>query len=298
MRLKGKIITGKWNKNQYKVMGILGEGGTGTVYKVLDIKSKLYHALKVSEDLQSITKESNRLVEFSDINSIPNCIELDDYEEDGKTYYFIVIDYINGQNFKEYILKNKLDLREIVGIVIIIGEMINDLHGRGYIFADLKLENIMVDREKGKIRVIDLGGVVQIDSSIKEFTPLYDRARWNMGARKADTGYDLFALCMMMVNLIIKDEKKLIRMTVADIVYELKTRRINRDLVELLKRGLYQKRIEFSEFTSELKKIYKTLRFKRKIGYNDRVNLVINTFFIGTALSFFTILIIIIKEIL
>ncbi len=293
MRLRNKTITGKWNGNQYKILKLLGEGGTGTVYKVLDIKTKLYYALKISEDLQSITKESNMLNKFVHLDSIPDAIELDDYEEDGKTYYFIVIEYIDGQNFKEYILKNKMDLKEIVGIVIIAGEMINGLHSKGYIFGDLKLENVMVDRAKGRIKVIDLGGLVPIGASVKEFTPLYDRARLNMGLRSADTKYDLFSMCMMMVNLIIRNEKKLLGMTVADMVYELKRRRINRKLVELLKRGLYQERLKFNEFIYDLKKMYKTLRTNKKIRYNDRVNLAINTFFIGSALSFIIILIII-----
>lgn len=296
MRVKDKIITGKWNGNQYRILGLLGEGGTGTVYKVVNIKTKLFYAVKISEDLQSITKESNMLNKFVHLDIIPHAIELDDYEEDGKIYYFIVIEYIKGENFKQYILKNKLDLKEIVGIVIIAGKMINDLHSKGYIFGDLKLENVMIDREKGKIKVIDLGGLVQVGASIKEFTPLYDRARLNMGLRSADAKYDLFSICMMMVNLIIRNEKQLLSMSVTDIVYELKRKRINRKLVELLKRGLYQEGLEFKEFLYELKKMYKTLRSKRKIGYNDRVGLVINIFFIGSALSFVVMLIIIIAN--
>ncbi|WP_432404941.1 serine/threonine protein kinase [Wukongibacter sp. M2B1] len=294
MRLKSKIITGKWNKNQYRILKLLGEGGTGIVYKVVDIKTKLYYALKISEDLQSITKESNMLNKFVHLDSAPHALELDDYEENGKIYYFIVIEYINGQNFKQYILRNKMDLKEIVGILIITGEMINDLHKKGYIFGDLKLENVMIDRERGKIKIIDLGGLVQVGASIKEFTPLYDRARLNMGSRCADTNYDLFSICMMTANLIIRNEKKLLDMTVADIVYELKKKRINRKLVELLKRGLYQERLKFDEFIYELKKIYKNLRTNRKIVYNDKVNLAINAFFVGSILSLVIVIIIVI----
>ena len=91
MKLHGNIITGKWNGNKYKVIGLLGKGGTGRVYKVLDMKSDSYYALKVSEDIQSITKESNMLNKFKHIGAIPKYIELDDYKEGGKTYYFIVI---------------------------------------------------------------------------------------------------------------------------------------------------------------------------------------------------------------
>lgn len=296
MKLHSKIITGKWNGNKYKVVGLLGKGGTGSVYKVLDIKNDSYYALKISEDLQSITKESNMLGKFKGLVSIPDAIELDDYEEDGKIYYFIVLEYIKGENLKEYIAKNNLSLRQLVGMVIIIGEMINNLHKKGFVFGDLKLENVMIDRENGKIKVIDLGGIVPVGASIKEFTPLYDRAKWNMGLRRADAKYDLFAISMMLVNLILENESKLSNMSIQDIIYELKKKKINKGLIELLQRGLYQRKLEFYQFIQELKKMYKILRYTKKIRYNDRVNLMINTFFMTSVLSFGIMLIIVIKK--
>lgn len=291
MRLDGRIITGKWNKNSYKIVEFLGRGGIGRVYKVLDMKSNSHYALKISEDLQSITKESNMLNKFIYLDIIPEVIELDDYEDMGKTYYFIIIEYINGENLKEYILKSRLSLKEIVAVVIIIGEMIYNLHKEGYIFGDLKLENVMIDRKMGEIKVIDLGGIVPIGASIKEFTPLYDRAKWNMGSRKADTKYDLFSMCMMFVNLVLRDEKKLLNVEIRHIIKELRRREINGKLIDLVEKGLYQKNIDFNNFIFEVKKMYKTLRIKRKMRYNDRVNLVINTFFIGSTLGFTIILI-------
>lgn len=297
MGLEGKIITGKWNKNSYKILGLLGKGGIGRVYKVLDIKNKRYYALKLSEDLHSITKESNMINKFSHIKSLSKIIELDDYEDEGKIYYFIVLEYINGENFKEYILKNKLNLKEIVGIVIIIGEMIEDFHKQGYIFGDLKLENVMIDKEKDELKIIDLGGIVPKGASVKEFTPLYDRAKWNMGLRRADTKYDLFSICMMFVNLIVRNENKLLNMTLHDVVNQLRRGNIDKKVVSLIEKGLYQKKIEFTELIEELKKIYKTLRNERKIRYNNRVNLIVNTFFVTSLLSFVIILVLMITSI-
>lgn len=298
MRLEGKIITGKWNKNSYKIISLLGKGGIGQVYKALDIKTKSYYALKISEDLNSITKESNMLDKFKQINTIPSAIELDDYEEAGKTYYFIVLEYINGQNFKDYISKKKLNSKEIVGIVIIIGEMIEKLHKKGYIFVDLKPENIMIDKTNGQIRIVDLGSAVPIGTTIKEFTPLYDRAKWNMGLRRADVNYDLFAMCMMLVNLVLRNDNTLLNMKISDIMTELKKRKVNKQIVKLIEKGLYQKKILFNEFLNDLKKIHKTLRNERKIRYNNRVNLMINTFFITSLLSFIIILVCTIKGLL
>ncbi|SHJ89120.1 protein kinase domain-containing protein [Paramaledivibacter caminithermalis] len=296
MKLEGKIITGKWNKNSYKIIKILGKGGVGRVYKSLDINNKVYYALKISQDLHSITKEYNMLNEFNSIEALPNAVELDDYEEAGKKYYFLVLEYINGENFKEYMLKKQLKLTEIVGIVIIVSMMIREFHKKGYIFGDLKLENLMIDKENREIKVIDLGGIVPKGDSIKEFTPLYDRARWNIGLRSADTKYDMFAICIMCVNLILGNEKELLNMTLNDAMGELRKRKINKKVVNLIEKGLYQNRIEFFEFIEELKKIYKTLRNERKIRYNYRVNLIVNAFFIISLLSFTIILVFVIRN--
>jgi serine/threonine-protein kinase len=294
MGLEGNIITGKWNKNSYKIIRLIGKGGIARVYKVLDINQKKHYALKISEDLHSITKESNMLDKLREIKALPIAVELDDYEYQGKVYYFIVLEYINGENFKEYTLKNRLNLKEIVGIVIIIGTMLSELHNKGYIFGDLKPENVMIDKRNGEIKVVDLGGIVPMGSSIKEFTPLYDRARWDMGIRRADGKYDMFSLCMMFVNLNFRNTEKLFNMSLPDIINELRRQKLNKKVVKLIERGLYQRKIEFPEFIKELKKIYKTLRSEKKIRYNDRVNLIVNTFFVTSLLSFCIILILVI----
>ena len=40
-------------------------------------------------------------------------------------------------------------------------------------------------------------------SSIKEFTEFYDRGYWGLGSRKAEPSYDLFAVAMIMIQMLI-----------------------------------------------------------------------------------------------
>lgn len=290
MNIEGKIIEGKWNKNQYKVESIIGKGGVGEVYKVYDIKKKNYYALKISKSLHSITKEANMLEKFKALDGIPKVVETDDYSIEGEYYYFIVLEYIRGENLKEYIKNNKLTIKEKLGIVIVISEIIKKIHSYGLIFGDLKLENIMIDKVNNKIKIIDLGGVVPMGASIKEFTPAYDRARWNMGLRRADVGYDLFSICMLLVNLLLNIDSRIGDKDVYNLINELESKKIDKGLLSLIKKGLLQKKITFNYFLENLKNIYKIIQLNKKIIYNDKVTLLINTFFLGSIFCFFALL--------
>jgi serine/threonine-protein kinase len=288
MNIEGKTIRGRWNKNIYNVKNLIGEGGIGKVYKAYAPCLGDYCALKISKDLQSITKESNMLNKFSSLGCVPQVIDIDDYWEKEESYYFIVLEYIDGENLKQYIESNKIDIKESLGLVLIIGNMIKNLHKEKFIFGDLKPQNIMVDRKNKKIKIIDLGGVVPMGGSVKEFTLLYDRSKWNMGLRKADAGYDLFSLSMLLVNLILKNEKQILNMEIYDIINELKRRKINKKLVYIIEGGLLQK-INFNYFLKNLKNIYKTIHLDSKVIYNNKADFLVNSFFVGSIICFFTV---------
>ncbi len=290
MNIKGKFIKGKWNKNHYEIINLIGLGGVGEVYRVYQKEKKSYYALKISQDLNSISKEANMLERFKALNSIPQIIEIDDYEEMGDSYYFIVLEYINGINLKEYIKRCRISIKELLAITIIIGESIRQLHRVGYIYGDLKPENIMVDKEHGRIKIIDLGGVCKIGDSLKEFTPIYDRAKWNVGMRCADTGYDLFALCMLITNFLLKN-KSILNMNINEIIMELKNKKIDKRLLYLLEKGLLQKRIKFNYFIETLKTIYDDYDEHKILG--NSADYFINSFFCGSIICFIIMLTII-----
>jgi serine/threonine-protein kinase len=74
------------------------------------------------------------------------------------------------------------------------------LHKAGWVFGDLKPDNLIVTGPPSKIRTIDVGGTTIQGRAIKEFTEFYDRGYWGLGTRKADPAYDLFAAAMIIIN--------------------------------------------------------------------------------------------------
>ncbi|MCK9906216.1 serine/threonine-protein kinase, partial [Frankia sp. Cpl3] len=86
------------------------------------------------------------------------------------------------------------------------------LHSHGWVFGDLKPENIIVTRTEKQVRLIDFGGVTKLGNAVRQFTEEYDRATWQAGDRRAEISYDLFSLAMVMIRLVTgKEEWKRMR---------------------------------------------------------------------------------------
>ncbi|WP_169833010.1 protein kinase domain-containing protein [Geosporobacter ferrireducens] len=274
----GSILTGKWNQKHYRIIAKLGEGGIGTVYQVQELETGNIAALKISCDIHSITKEYDKLQSFQGLNITPYVGDLDDWESNGEKAHFFLMEYIQGCNLKEYIRNSVISRQTAIGIALIIGNVFRKFHQKGYVFGDLKLENLMIDEARGFIRIIDLGGVTAIGKGIKEFTPLYDRASWNMGIRRAEEGYDLFSLNMLLASLLLGEKMPGISNRIEKVTEALRQIDTPLALVQLVEKGLFQKRISIDRYLKQLKKIYEqnlAVDRKRRISIKDlRINLI------------------------
>nr|WP_108672153.1 serine/threonine protein kinase [Peribacillus acanthi] len=195
----GSTIQGKWNKGQYKVIKELGYGANGIVY--LAEKDKLMVALKISDNSASITSEMNILKSFSKVQGSalgPSFIEADDWVRNGKILPFYVMEYIQGDSFLPFIQKKGHGWTGVLMLQLLAS--LDELHANGWIFGDIKPENLIVTQPNSKIRCVDVGGTTIIGRSVKEFTEFFDRGYWGLGSRKAEPSYDLFAVAMVMIN--------------------------------------------------------------------------------------------------
>jgi serine/threonine protein kinase, bacterial len=197
----GYIIVGKWHKHSYKMIKPLGKGANGVVY--LAESSKGLVAVKLSDNSTAITSEVNVLKHFSKVQGValgPSLLDVDDWFDpySKKVVCFYVMEYIKGEDFLSFIQKRGKEW-----IVILILQLLSDLeklHQEGWVFGDLKPENLLVVGQAPKIRLLDVGGTTLRGRAIKEFTEFYDRGYWGMGSRKAEPSYDLFSVAMIMIN--------------------------------------------------------------------------------------------------
>jgi serine/threonine protein kinase, bacterial len=207
----GTVVTGKWHRHSYKLVKQLGNGANGVVYLAESAKGLV--ALKLSDNSAAITSEVNVLRRFSKVQGValgPSLLDVDDWVNPfmNKTIPFYVMEYIKGENFFTFIHKHGKEWAVVLLLQLL--SALDHLHQEGWVFGDLKPENLLVAGPPPAVRLLDVGGTTLQGRAVKEFTEFYDRGYWGVGSRKADPSYDLFAVAMIMIQACypIKFERK------------------------------------------------------------------------------------------
>ena len=151
---KGSIFAGR-----YHIIGKLGEGGMGVVYKAKDVRLKRTVALKFlppeltreAESKERFVREAQSAAALAHPN-ICTIHEID--EEEGKS--FIVMEHVEGQSLKEKIKSGPIELEEVLNIAIQAAEGLEAAHKKGIIHRDIKSGNIMITNE-GQTIIMDFG---------------------------------------------------------------------------------------------------------------------------------------------
>ncbi|WEG12715.1 protein kinase family protein [Pullulanibacillus sp. KACC 23026] len=195
----GTVIHGKWHQNEYKIIRSLGFGAQGTVYLAQSAKGRV--ALKFGLNNATVTSEVNVLNKLTKVQGEslgPSLYDVDDWETNIGLLSFYAMEYLKGAPLMEAI---QVRGREWVNIFILqLLKELHRLHSEGWVFGDLKPENLMVTDSPLRVRWLDVGGTTQFGRAIKEYTEFYDRGYWGLGSRKAEPSYDLFAVAMIMIE--------------------------------------------------------------------------------------------------
>src|SRR5690625_396188 len=157
----------------------------------------------MSTKSMSVTGEVNVLKSLNKVQDNrlgPFLLDVDDWETKvGEVYSFYVMEYIKGISMTTFI--NQYGY-EWVGVFLVqMLEQLEQLHRSGWVFGDLKNDNILISKSPPMVRFIDVGGTTKMGRSVKEYSEFYDRAYWGMGTRKAEPTYDLFAVVMVILHV-------------------------------------------------------------------------------------------------
>ncbi|MFB4165039.1 protein kinase family protein [Alteribacillus sp. JSM 102045] len=190
---------GKWNKNPYRIVNKLGNGATGSVYLVETRTGQA--AVKIGENKMSLTSEINVLKHFSKVKGNvlgPSLWDVDDIEIRNETYPFFCMEYLKGEPLVTFTKRKGIEWAPVL-MVQLLGDL-DRLHREGWVFGDLKPENLIITGPPARVRWFDVGGTTKIGRAIKEYTEFYDRGYWGLGDRKAEPSYDLFSAAMIFIQ--------------------------------------------------------------------------------------------------
>jgi serine/threonine-protein kinase len=201
----GATITGKWQKRQYRIERLLGEGANGRVYLVS--ADKRLFAMKMGFDSADHQSEINVLTALSRDNGYFRDFlrDVDDFEQNGTQFPFYVMRWVKGEHLAQFISRRGRDWIWPVGTQLL--KRLALLHKQGWVFGDLKLDNILVG-SYGEVELVDFGGATQIGRAVRQFTELYDRGHWGAGTRSADQAYDIFSFAIVILQLTGRGRKR------------------------------------------------------------------------------------------
>jgi serine/threonine protein kinase len=206
---QGTEINGKWNGNRYRLERLLGLGANGQVY----LASTGYRkscAVKIGIEATGLQGEANILasLDHSEKNRPPFLLDVDDAVLKGKQVPFYVMRYISGSPVKTFLQQKGSQWLGVIGYRLL--ERLAQLHEAGWVFGDIKSDNVLVS-EYGLVELVDYGGVSAIGRSVRQFTEVYDRGYWSAGSRIADPSYDCFAVALLWLHAL--DGKRLMQLT-------------------------------------------------------------------------------------
>ena len=143
----------------YEILGALGAGGMGEVYKARDTRLGRDVAVKVLPDAVAALPE--RLARFereartvASLNH-PNIVVLHSIEEEAGLR-FLTMELVDGETLDASRAPEGLPLDRLLELAIPLTEALSAAHERGVVHRDLKPGNVMVTAE-GRLKVLDFG---------------------------------------------------------------------------------------------------------------------------------------------
>ena len=143
----------------YEVIGLLGEGGMGQVYRGRDPRLGREIAIKIlqsdsSKDAEALGRFEREARAVASL-SHPNIIAVHDFGEFDGTF-FVVTELLEGQTLRDRLLESSVPWRKAVDIGAEIAEGLAAAHARSIVHRDLKPENIFMTAD-GRVKILDFG---------------------------------------------------------------------------------------------------------------------------------------------
>jgi Tol biopolymer transport system component len=143
----------------YEVLGVLGTGGMGQVYRARDTRLSRDVAIKMlqaefSSDALRLTRFETEARTISALNH-PHIVTLYDVgTSDGASY--IAMELVEGENLRESIERGALPIRKLLQIAVQVADGLAKAHASGIVHRDLKPDNVMVTPD-GFAKILDFG---------------------------------------------------------------------------------------------------------------------------------------------
>ena len=148
----------------YEILGELGRGGMGVVYKARQSKLKRLVALKMilagahagSAELERFRLEAEAIARMQH----PNIVQIHEVgNHDGKPFFSL--EYVDGGNLRDKLAGTPLPARKAARLVETLAQAMHAAHEHGIVHRDLKPANVLMTKD-GVPKITDFGLAKQL----------------------------------------------------------------------------------------------------------------------------------------
>ncbi len=204
-------MVGRVINNRYKLLDERGSGNFGSVYIARDLQNNYLYAAKTlhlgyAEDNELLERFKREAYILQGLND-PHIVRIVDYGND-KDIYFIIMNHVDGQNLKYYMLNyGPMEPLRALNYVQQVAEGLDTAYKNGVVHRDIKPQNILINN-KGVVKIVDFGlsrgrdtpTITQSDKFMG--TVYYCAPEQVMSSHTADIRSDLYSLAVVLFELL------------------------------------------------------------------------------------------------
>jgi serine/threonine-protein kinase len=192
---------------RYRILGLLGRGGMGEVYRADDLKLEQPVALKflpagLEEDPERLERLFGEVRMARQVSHPAVCRVWDIGEADGQ--HFLSMEFVDGENLSSLLRRiGRLPVHKALDIARQVGAGLAAAHEKGVLHRDLKPANVMLDGQ-GNVRITDFGlaGLAEVlsDEDVRSGTPAFMSPEQLLG-REVTARSDIYSLGLLLYEL-------------------------------------------------------------------------------------------------
>ena len=192
----------------FAFLGVLGQGSSGTVYEVTNLRLGRKEALKVLSDTQpeDFSARFSQEAKVAAAMDHPNIVKIYEFEQDRGSFWYSM-QFIDGASLAQVLAaRTPLDDLAVARLAIPLLDALHHSHAQGVIHRDIKPGNILLN-ESGRPFLTDFGIAKTTDNLTRTRTgtmmgtPAYVSPEQAMG-QPVDHRADLYSLGVTLYELL------------------------------------------------------------------------------------------------